>query len=222
MESVPSVAMRSGDLTAYDGTIIPKSQINPYSQKLMDFFYPLPNYGAPGAVSNNYLASYATPINSSQGDVRMDQSLGPKHLIYVRYSYKNRRVTNYPKDGSGNPGSPLVGETSNPEIYNSMTAAYNWVISPAVVNELRGGFTVVRRGFSTGYTGQEAANILGLTVGPGALPGAIPSFDDTPALSIAGYMGSRRRPRMRTPGGHLPDCGHGDLDQGETYFQVWR
>jgi hypothetical protein len=190
VESVPSLAMRGGDLTAYDGTIIPKSQINPYSQKLMDFFFPLPNYGAPGAVSNNYLANYTTPINSSQGDVRMDQSLGPKHLIYVRYSYKNRRVTNYPKDGSGNPGSPLVGETSNPEIYNSMTAAYNWVISPTVVNELRGGFTVVRRGFSTGYTGQEAANILGLTVGPGALPGAIPSFDNTPQLSITGFLGS--------------------------------
>src|SRR5580700_5018143 len=145
VESVPSVAMRSGDLTAYDGTVIPASQINPYSQKLMNFFFPLPNYGPPGAVSSNYLASYATPINSTQGDVRVDQSLGPKHLIYVRYSYKNRRVTNYPKDGSGNPGSPLVGETSNPEIYNSMTAAYNWIVSPAIVNELRGGFTAVRR-----------------------------------------------------------------------------
>ena len=191
IESVPSVAMRSGDLTAYDGTVIPKSQINPYSQKLLDFFYPLPNYGPPGAVSSNYLASFATPINSTQGDVRMDQSLGPKHLIYVRYSYKNRRVVNYPKDGSGNPGSPLVGETSNPEIYNSMTAAYNWIVSPSVVNELRGGFTVVRRGYSTGYTAQESADILGLTVGPGALPGAIPPGYDTPTISIAGYMGSR-------------------------------
>ena len=61
VESVPSVAMRSGDLTAYDGTIIPESQINPYSQKLLDFFYPLPNYGPPGAVSSNYLASYSNP-----------------------------------------------------------------------------------------------------------------------------------------------------------------
>ncbi len=191
VESVPSVAMRSGDLTAYDGTVIPASQINPYSQKLMNFFFPLPNYGPAGAVSSNYLASYATPINSTQGDVRVDQSLGPKHLIYVRYSYKNRRVTNYPKDGSGNPGSPLVGETSNPEIYNSMTAAYNWIVSPAVVNELRGGFTAVRRGYSTGFTAQQSADILGLTVGPGALPGAIPPGYDTPTINIAGYLGSR-------------------------------
>ena len=100
----------------------------------------------------------------------MDQSLGPKHLIYVRYSYKNRRVTNYPRDGAGNPGSPLVGETSNPEIYNSMTAAYNWIVSPTVVNELRGGFTAVRRGYSTGFTSQQAADILGLTVAPALFP----------------------------------------------------
>jgi hypothetical protein len=191
IQSVPSVAMRSGDLTAYDGTVIPASQINPYAQKLMDFFYPLPNYGPPGAVSNNYVADYSTPINSSQGDIRVDQSLGPKHLIYVRYSYKNRRVTNYPKDSNGNPGSPLVGETSNPEIYNSMVAAYNWVISPSLVNELRGGFTAVRRGFTTGFTAQQSASILGLTSGPGALPGALPPGYDTPTISIEGFMGSR-------------------------------
>jgi hypothetical protein len=41
VESVPSAAMRSGDLTAYNASlglapaIIPQSQINPYSQKLM-------------------------------------------------------------------------------------------------------------------------------------------------------------------------------------------
>lgn len=191
IQSVPSVAMRSGDLTAYDGTVIPKSMISPYAQKLMDFLYPLPNYGAPGAVSSNYVASYATPINSAQGDVRVDQNIGSKHLIYVRYSYKNRRVTNYPKDADGNPGSPLVGSTQNPEIYNSMTAAYNWIISPAIVNELRGGFTAVRRGFTTGYTAQQSAAILGLTSGPGALPGALPPGDDTPTLTIEGFMGSR-------------------------------
>jgi len=191
VESVPSVAMRSGDLTAYDGSVIPASQINPYSRKLLDFFYPLPNYGAPGAVANNYLASFATPINSSQGDVRVDQSLGPKHMIYVRYSYKNRRVIDYPRDAGNNPGSPLVGETSKPEIYNSMTTAYNWVISPTLVNELRGGFTVVRRGFTTGFTSQEAASVLGLTSGPGALPGVLPPGYDTPTISIAGFIGSR-------------------------------
>ena len=202
--SVPTADMRNGDLSAYlntslggdgvqltgyPGNIIPKSQLNPFGQKLLSFFYPLPNYGLPGAISNNYLASYALPINSAQGDIRVDENISSKHLVYVRYTYKNRRVTNYPKDTSGNPGSPLVGNTSNPEIYNALTTAYNWVISPTVVNELRGGFSDARFGFSYGVTSQAAAAYFGLTSPP--LPGAIPPGDDTPAISLTGFLGSR-------------------------------
>jgi hypothetical protein len=202
--SVPTQDMRNGDLSAYlnpslggdgvqltgyPGNIIPKSQLNPFGQKLLSFFYPLPNYGPPGAIANNYLASYALPINSAQGDIRVDENISSKHLVYVRYTYKNRRVTNYPKDGSGNPGSPLVGNTSNPEIYNAMTVAYNWVVTPTVVNELRGGFSDARFGFSYAVTSAAAASYFGLTSPP--LPGAIPSGDDTPAINLTGFLGSR-------------------------------
>ncbi len=188
VESVPSLAMRSGNLTAYDGSVIPASQINPYAIKLMDFFLPTPNYGAPGAVSNNYLATYSTPINSAQADGRVDQVINSKNTVYVRYSFKNRRLTSYPQDANGNPGSPLVGSTSRPEIYNSMVAAYNWVVSPSIVNELRGGFTKIHRGASTAVTSQQAADFLGLTTPP--LPGPIPGGYATPTLDITGFMGS--------------------------------
>jgi hypothetical protein len=202
--SVPTQAMRNGDLSAYldpanggadnlltgyPGNIIPKSELNPFGQKLLNFFYPLPNYGPPGAIANNYLATFALPINSAQGDVRVDQVISPKHLVYVRYTYKNRRVTGLPQDGSGSPGSPLVGNTSRPEIYNAFTAAYNWVISPSIVNELRGGFSAVRFGASTGVTSQQAATYFGLTSPP--LPGAVPPGDDTPTISLTGFLGSR-------------------------------
>ncbi len=202
--SVPTQAMRNGDLsgflsaenggsanllTGYPDNIIPASQLNSYSQKLMNFIYPLPNYGPAGAVANNYLATYAIPINSAQGDVRIDQSLGTKHMIFVRYTYKNRRITNPQIDPSGNTSTPLLGSVSKPEIYNSLATSYNWVISPALVNELRGGFSVVHRNTTFGVTSQEAANVLGLTAGPGALPEALPAGDNIPTLSIAGFMG---------------------------------
>ncbi len=205
--SVPTQSLRNGDLSAYldpsqggaanlltgyPGNIIPTSQLNPYSQKLMNFIYPLPNYGAPGDIANNYLANYPDPINSSQADIRMDQSLGTKHMIFVRYTYKNRRITDSQRDGYGsssNPSSPLLGGVSKPEIYNSMATSYNWVISPSVVNELRGGFSVVHRNTTFGVTSQQAANALGLTVGPGALPEALPAGDNLPTLSLEGFMG---------------------------------
>lgn len=205
--SVPNAAMRNGDLsgyldpsqggqanllTGYPGNIIPKSQLSAYSQKLLNFIYPLPNYGGPGAIVNNYLANYPDPIKSSQGDIRMDQNIGTKHLIFVRYTYKNRRITDSQRDGYGpgsNPSSPLLGGVSTPQIYNSMATSWNWVISPTIVNEVRGGFSVERTNTTFGVTAQEAASILGLTVGPGALPQALPTGDNIPTIAIAGFMG---------------------------------
>src|SRR5277367_1792579 len=205
--SVPNQAMRNGDLsgyldpsqggsanllTGYPGNIIPKSQLSPYAQKLLRLIYPIPNYGGPGAIVNNYLADYPDPIKSSQGDVRMDQSFGTKHSIFVRYTYKNRRITDSQRDGYGptsNPSSPLLGGVSRPEIYNSLATSYNWVISPSLVNELRGGLSVVRRNTTFGITAQQAATALGLTVGPGALPQALPVGDNIPTISLAGFMG---------------------------------
>ncbi|HVN02968.1 MAG TPA: TonB-dependent receptor [Bryobacteraceae bacterium] len=198
--SVPTQAMRNGDLSAYldpsqggvanalsgyPGNVIPANQINSFAQKLMNLIYPLPNYGPAGAIANNYLASYAIPINSAQGDVRVDQSLGVKHLVYVRYTYKNRRITGEQTDAYGNPSTPLLGEVSTPQIYNALAASYNWIVSPAIVNELRGGFSLVHRDVSYGITAQQAANVLGLT----NLPGGIPPGYDIPTLSITGFMG---------------------------------
>jgi hypothetical protein len=97
VNSVPTQAMRNGDLSAYLNTslggsanlltgypnnIIPASQLNPYSQKLLQLLYPLPNYGPAGAISNNYVGEYQIPIDSAQGDVRLDQNFGSKHSIY--------------------------------------------------------------------------------------------------------------------------------------------
>jgi carboxypeptidase family protein len=191
--SVPTVAMRNGDLSVYPdalngfpGNIIPKSELNPFSQKLLNEFYPLPNYGPPGAIANNYLVEYQTPINSAQGDVRVDQMFGPKHLVYVRYTYKNRRVVLAPEDGNGNPGSPAPGGTSRPEIYNALAVAYNWVISPSLVNELRGGFSTIRRGYGSGITAVQSAEELGLT----GLPGPPPPGYATPSIILNGFTGT--------------------------------
>jgi hypothetical protein len=172
--------------TVYPGNKIPASQLNPFTQKYLDLFYPLPNYGPPGAFVNNYIATYATPINSAQFDVRLDENISPKHLVYVRYTFKNRRVERFPKDNSNNPGSPFPGSTQRPEIYNSMAAAYNWVISPSLVNELRGGFSIIRRGYSSALTNQDSVNLLGLT----NLPGPTPPGFGFPSVTLAGFLGA--------------------------------
>jgi hypothetical protein len=205
--SVPTVAMRNGDLSAYldpnqpgggpqnilsnyPGNIIPKNQLSKFGQNMLNFFYPLPNYGPAGAIANNFLTLYPTPINSAQGDIRIDEVISSKHTVYVRYSYKNKRVTDFPFSVPGVPGLPAPGELSNPQIYNSLTVAHNWVISPTVVNELRGGFSVARFGYTAGVTSAQAAAALGLGVGPGQLPEALPPGYDTPQILLQGFTGS--------------------------------
>ena len=192
IESVPTVAMRNGDLSAYSdpltgypGNIIPTSQISPYSTKLLNAFFPLPNYGPPGSVSNNYLAYFPIPIQSNQGDVRIDQAIGSKHQVFARFTYKNRRVTNAPQGYNGNPGTPLIGSTSVPEVDDALTVADNWIITPSLINEARVGFSGSHSSVSFGITAQQAADELGLT----GLPGPLPEGDVVPGVNITGFVG---------------------------------
>ena len=201
--STPTQAMRNGDLSEYllpqnggadnalpqfPGNIIPQSQINPWSKALLNTFYPLPNYGPPGSVANNYLATFNIPIMSAQFDGRVDENIGAKHAIFVRYTYKNRRVTNYP-GYPNSPGTPLVGETSQPEIDNAFTVGYNWIVSPSIVNEVRAGFTKFRTNASFAITTQEVASALGITGPPNGFPQELPISTPTyPSVAIAGFM----------------------------------
>ncbi|HTS50953.1 MAG TPA: TonB-dependent receptor [Bryobacteraceae bacterium] len=201
--STPTEAMRNGDLseyllpqnggadnalTGYPGNIIPSSQINPWSKALLNYFYPLPNYGPPGAVSNNYLATFLIPIKSAQFDARIDENISAKHAVFFRYTYKNRRVTNYP-NFPGTPGTPLVGNTSNPEIDQALTGGYNWIVSPSLVNEFRGGFTKWRQADTFGLTTEQVANALGITGPPNGFPQALPTATPTyPEVTLSGFM----------------------------------
>jgi hypothetical protein len=187
IENMPTEALRSGNLTGYAGAlklypanIIPASQISPLSLKAMNLLYPTPNYGGAGLVANNYLTLFPEPINSSQGDVRVDQNLTSKQQVYFRFTYKNRRVSNIPT------GSPLLGPLSQPEIDDALTGAYNYTISPNIINELRGGFSGNHTATSFGITAAQAASELGLT----NLPGGIPPGDAVPNFKITGFQSS--------------------------------
>jgi hypothetical protein len=185
-ESVPTLAMRGGNLSAYSGAltgypgnIIPTSQISPLSASALQYLFPLPNYAAPGAISNNYLASFAEPIKSNQADLRLDQTLSTKQQVYVRMTYKNRRVENTPT------GSALLGPFSQPEIDYAIAGAYNYVITPTIVNELRGGVSGNHYATTYAITASAAASELGIT---NLLPGTVPKGDAVPNFNITGFQ----------------------------------
>ncbi len=108
-ESVPSLALRSGDLSVYLPKVvrntqgipfpnnqIPLSSISPISLNALKYLFPLPNTGGPNAIANNYVTNYPSPISSNQGDIRLDQNITSKQSAFARLTYKRRDVQNAP------------------------------------------------------------------------------------------------------------------------------
>jgi len=192
VESVPSLQMRSGNLSAYSapvldpgtgapfpGSQIPASRISPLSAAALNYLYPLPNTGAPNAISNNYVTNFPTPVSSDQGDIRVDQKITEKQSVFARFSYKA-------KVGQGVPtGSALLGAFVRPEDDRSLAGAYNYIISPSLVNEVRAGLSGSNTSTSFGINAVDAANQLGLTP---YLPQAPPAGNAVPNFKISGFQ----------------------------------
>jgi hypothetical protein len=193
-ESVPSVALRNGDLSAYTTQIyapgtntpypnnqIPLSQISPISLNALKYGFPLPNTGpttGPLSLTNNYTTNFATPITSNQGDMRVDQVINSKQTAYSRFTYKHRDVINTPSSGS-----ILLGGFSQPEIDFGLVVAHNYVISPSIVNEARTGFN--GNHYATVFAADPATWVKEIGVN---IPPPYPTANTTPNFSIAGFQ----------------------------------
>jgi hypothetical protein len=186
IENVPSVAMRNGDLTALGGPVVAPSLIAPFTAKILNYLYPLPNFGIPGATTNNYAAVFPTPINTSQADLRLDENISSRQSVFVRLLYKNRRVEVAPTATAPSSPSALLGSYSEPEIDYSVAAGYTFIISPTLINDVRGGLAGNHYSLNFGITGPQAASELGMT----GLNFSVPTVDAVPNVIIAGYQGT--------------------------------
>jgi len=196
VESVPSVALRNGDLSAYStaikdpntglpfpGNQIPANRISPLSQNVLKYLFPLPNTGSPSAIANNYVQNFSTPISSNQGDLRIDENITSKQTAFARFTWKKRSVQVAPQNGGVVNGSALLGSFSLPETDYGLTVAHNFVISPTFLNEVRAGFTKQTTATQFGVTPSEIAAKLGLT----GLP-PYPSGNAVPNFIITGFQ----------------------------------
>ncbi len=144
---------------------------------MLQYLFPLPNYGPAGATSNNLAATFATPIDSAQTDIRIDQQINSKQSVNFHATYKNRRV-----DAPSN-GSASLGSFSEPEIDYALIGGYTYVISPTVVNELKGGIAGNHYSLGFGVTAAQIASELGLGAGF-----SIPAGDAVPGVYISGFQ----------------------------------
>ncbi len=201
--SVPSTDMRKGNVAAYlagqgvsaiyqpDGVtpIDPNNvPVSPISAALLQRLMPAPNYGPAGSYANNYQTNFPSPIGSNQGDVRLDHSFSARQSLFARFSYKNRQVTTAPSATCvftycAEAGSPLQGAYNTPEIDEGLTFAHNFVLSPQMLNEFRGGFNAQHTSETESYSTASLLQQTGISV-----PQPDLQWSEAPQVLINGFM----------------------------------
>ena len=189
--NVPPVAWRQGDFSSlstviknpatgqpFQGNVIPSNIISSVSQKMDSTIYPLPNFGSPTLVSNNFRGNYPN-VGTNNWDVyngRVDHNFSSRDTIFGRFSTRkipqNRTIT-----------LPTVG--SGLQIRNGFSSVFSWthIFSPTVFNEFRAGYIRGRNHFFLYANGGNLVEQFGLQGVPATgIPGA-------PVLSITSVTG---------------------------------
>src|SRR2546422_884202 len=188
--TVPTALMRQGNFSEFSGTvrnpftrelypgnIIPQSQLSPTALKLLQY-YPAPN--KPGLASN-FQGNSASKDNNDQVLARVDQNVGNKIRLYVRYNWYDTYNTNVAL-------IPITGVTQ-PRVNKNWLVSYTHTLKPDLLNDFRIGYH--RIDFDT----LNYFNINGLT-GVGAGLG-IPGFDGDvkynnqgiPSINVSNFGG---------------------------------
>ncbi|MGO8759130.1 MAG: carboxypeptidase regulatory-like domain-containing protein [Terracidiphilus sp.] len=202
--SVPSAAMRTGDLTSYlagqgvssislpDGTPLDPSGVTPgpVAAAVLKVLFPAPNYGSSDSYANNYQINFPSPISANQGDIRLDRTLSPRQSVFARFSYKNRQVITAPSSTCvytycAEAGSPLQGGYNTPEIDEGLTFAHNFIFNASLLNEFRGGFNAQHASEAQSYS---TADLLASTGFSGVVPQTDTLWSEAPQVLINGFM----------------------------------
>lgn len=135
---------------------IPATSVDPVAAKILSF-YPLPNTGAPGALTNNFTTVLPTPNPNLRYFGRMDYDFSQKNRLSFSISQKdNPGVNKY-----GPFPCPINCFSGDIDGYNAQ-ATVTSEISPTVVNELRMAYTKQGNWFVPDTIGFNAATTLGL------------------------------------------------------------
>ena len=183
--SVPTAAMRAGDLSAlgvaildpltekpFSNNQIPASRLNATSLALLNGYYPLPNVA--GTDTNaNLRRLVSTPSDTNGYDVRIDQAFGTRHQVFGRWSAKNLDTT---------VANGLLPSETNGETDRNLVLSHNWIMNAqaTLINELRFGVSRFHLGVAFPVSGASAIQQLGLQgldISNHPLTNAFPTFD---------------------------------------------
>lgn len=161
--TIPSAAMRSGDLSAastvvYDpatgnpdgtgrqpftGNIIPAGRIDPLAKKLLDLL-PLPNVGA--SLTNNYYAGAPFSFDRHTLDSKLNYNINEKWTSFARLSWLKFDTFNQTVFGNAIGGAGILGASNPGTGFGgtwSGTVATTYVIRPTLIVDAYYGYTLM-------------------------------------------------------------------------------
>lgn len=129
----------------FAGNIIPASRVSVAGKNTLLNFFPKPNL--PGT-KNGWFSNYAvdSPLTTKGNtvDARYDQNLGSNDRVYVTYHYYQQAqlVTDPYHNGTVVPGGGDADQANKQDTESqAISAAYAHVFTPAILNELRFGYS---------------------------------------------------------------------------------
>ena len=194
LSTVPTPLMKAGNFTELKNTLpasavpsqsgcitrnaIATSCLDPTGLKLLNL-YPDPNIpssvarqGLPGSWTGapNYQFVYSVPNNTHSYDVRVDHTINQNNRVFGRFS--DYTVNRQDPPWTGN---PIAGNGNFATQYHifGKSVALSWtdVLSPSVLNELRGGFSRDNAssdpiGLKLGTSNAAQYGLTGIPAGP--------------------------------------------------------
>jgi outer membrane receptor protein involved in Fe transport len=201
--SVPTLALRSGDVSGLDvlnpftGEPFPNNHIpvNPLAAKILALF-PAPNL--PGD-AGNYLSQPVQPQNNTQFNARADYHLSPVDRFSLRYSYGRNDLTEpFAEDSTGVPG---FGDFLRDTGHNAMVH-YVRTLSPHSINSLTLGLNRATRLLLPAHHNLDVNKLWGVNYLP-----VNPLDFGYPGVTVAGYS-------------HVGDVAQIPLGRASTTYQV--
>lgn len=157
--TVPTAAMRTGDLRELTGTLnatnpfyaagcvdpvarrIAPSCIDPVAARLIQL-YPLPNVPGTGFFNNNFISNGSLTNDINQFDLRVDHNLTARDNVFVRYSFQQTDRNEPPVLED-----PVAsGDFSSAYLIRGQNAVGGWsrIFGSAIFSEFRFGYNRVR------------------------------------------------------------------------------
>jgi hypothetical protein len=174
--TVPTAAMRAGDFSAasfsirdpltgqpFPGNVIPAGRLDPAAQKVMDFFYPLPNAGTLSNGYGRYRQFVPFTRKRHRADLRIDHELSAKDSLFLRGSYQKYTPNAITFEAGA---FDQLGILNRDLKTAAAIAGWTKIVSPTVVNELRVGYNYDDSMRQSNYLAEDVNRQLGLETAP--------------------------------------------------------